>query len=63
MILKENKKFGSKGNTYFNIFRKYCEKKFLIDTHAKMSQNMLAYSFVSEHSNYFFFILRKILHV
>ena len=58
MILKENKKFGSKGNTYFNIFRKYCEKKEVFNGYSckNVTKMLLAYSFVSEHPKYFFFI-------
>ena len=32
---------------------------FLMDTLAKMSQNMFAYSIVSEHSKHFFLFLEK----
>ena len=58
MILKE-KKFDYKGK--FQYFRKILGKmsKFLTDTLANISQNILAYSFVSEHSKSLFFILRK----
>ena len=45
-ILKE-KKLCSKG--------KIIRKMFLTETLAKMSQNMYAYSFFSEHSKHFFY--------
>ena len=36
---------------------------FLMDTLAKMSQNMFAYSIVSEHSKHFFLLWEKNLHL
>ena len=51
---KKKKNFGSEGKILIIIF--------LTDTLAKMSQNIFAYSLVSEHSNNFFVILRKNLH-
>ena len=40
--------------------KKYFEtSKFLSDTLAKISQNIFAYSKVSEHSKHFFYMLRK----
>ena len=45
-------------NTFkrFNILRKYLENfQLLTDTLAKMSQNIFAYSFVSEHIKHFFY--------
>ena len=61
MILKENKKFGSKGNTYFNIFRKYCEKKkFLMGTLAKMSQKCYLHILLFQNIlNIFFLYFEK----
>ena len=46
------KYYGSKGNTLkkFQYFKKICMYFFLTDTLTKMSQNIFAYSFVSEHS-------------
>ena len=51
------KYFGSKGKKMrkFQYFKKLL---FLMDTHAKISQNIFAKSFVSEHSKHLFFILR-----
>ena len=49
---EENKNFGSKGKTFLKCPRK-------TDTLAKMSQNIFAYPFVSEHSEHFLYIMRK----
>ena len=59
MILKK-KNFGSKGNIQknFYILRKYFEV--FNNTLAKMSQNIFAYAFVSEHSMYYFYFEKKI---
>ena len=51
---KEFNNFGPRGKN-FNILRKYFEQcPILTDTLAKMSQNIFAYSFVSEHSKHYF---------
>ena len=56
MILKK-KNFGSKGKILikinFQYLRKYSEK---INTFAKISQNIFAYSSVSEHSKHASFL-------
>ena len=51
MILKERKKFGLKEK--FQYFKNIFLTKFLTDTLAKISQNIFANSFVSEHSKHF----------
>ena len=43
----------------FNVVRKYWGKCFLTDTLAKTSQNIFAYSFVSEHSKHSFLFQEK----
>ena len=46
---------------FFQYFKKIInKKKFLTDTFAKMSKNIFRrYSFISEHSKHFFFILKQ----
>ena len=58
LILKK-KIFCSKGKNNFDILKNF---SFLTNTLAKLSKTIFAYSFVSEHSMHFFFILRKNLH-
>ena len=55
---ERRKKIGSKGKILFNILRKYFEM-FLTYTLSKMSKNIFAYSFVSEHFKTFFLFWEK----
>ena len=59
MILKKKKTLVLKEN--FQYFNKIILKisKFFTNTFANMSQNIFAYSFVSEHHKHFILILRK----
>ena len=67
MILKEkylqNLQYYKKNIRKFNCTEKELDciefEKFLTDTLAQISQNILYIFFVSEHSFYFFFIFRK----
>ena len=56
----KKKNFGSKGKLLsFQYFKKIFWKMFLEFCFSKMSQNILAYSFVSEHNKYFFYFEKK----
>ena len=61
--MTRKKKIGSKGKNLeiFKYFKKIFWKmsKFLTYTLTKSSQNIFAYSFVSEHSKHFFIITKK----
>ena len=48
---KRKKKFGLKEKCQY--FKSIFLTKFLTDTLAKISRNIFAYSYVSEHSKYF----------
>ena len=56
---ERRKKFGSKGKIQY--VNKYCEicVKLSIDTLAKISHYIYAYSFFSEHSKHFFISRKK----
>ena len=55
---EEKKSFGFNGKILLknSIFEENILKMFITDTLAKTSQNILAYSFVSEYSQQFFFL-------
>ena len=53
---EEEKNFGSKGKILRKVQYLF---NFLSDTLAKMSQSLVAYSFVSEHSKHFFYVENK----